>query len=359
MRNIIDENIELYDEAKNRADKGRIIIEIVERLRLESPTGIGLVKYNRGLKRWSYIGKEKAKDKIGHALRKASQDKQKLLEVGGSIIQSQEGPLVAKKKKQAHQKQESGNAVGLSFIGDSSPLEEATFEFAAIPEHKQERVAVSQRFSKDSVPQYYSIDYISSKKEQEFAYPCNELQSRTAPQEVTSLVQSALESSSSSQQQQDSRMANSSNLMMVHEAQQLQQQGANAPGRLTGSQMNMAHINLSTSSSFTPSTAPVHLRIPTTLPSHQHQLQHLFQSEEMRMASELQRDDVSAHYPFMRSSLSDQLQSGNQQLSTVSLSMMSDQLVQQQHDNISISSNPPAPRFLHQMADGAASSYLE
>ena len=301
----------MYDEAKNRADKGRIIIEIVERLKIESPTGIGLVKYNRGSKRWSYIGKEKAKDKIGHALRKASQDKQKLLEGGGSFVlpQSQPRTLVAKKKKQAHQTHESSHAPGFSFVGDSSPLEEAFTENLSGGRTKQ-KAAVSQPLSRDSVSQY-SIDYTSS-EQQEFAYPCTELQSRATPQEVPSLAQSVLQSPMSRR----NSMANSNMLMVQEAALQLQQQGINAPNRLSGSQ-KMAHIDLSTDSSFTHLNPPIHLHLPTTLPSRHHQLQH---QSDMRMTSEQHQDDVSAQFPFVLSSLSAQLQSGNQQSSTMSLS---------------------------------------
>jgi hypothetical protein len=347
LRDIIDENIELYDGAKNRADKGRVIIEIVERLRQESPTGIGLVKYDRGSRLWSYIGKEKAKDKIGHALRKASQDKQKLLEEDGPILQSHSAPPVAnKKKKQARQKKESGHAPGFSFIGDSSPLEEATFEFPDTSELKP--TAVSQHFSKDPVSQH-SNDLSSSKRKQECAYPYSDLPSWVLSQEVTSLGQLDLQSSSS-QQQLDS-MPNS-NLIRVQEALQLQQQGTNAPSLLSGSQMGLSHIDLSTNSSI---TAPLQLLLPS-VPWHHHQLQEVAvtsSQSDMRMGSE-QQQDVSAQFPcFIVHSHSTQLHSGNQQ-SSMSLPRRSDQLVRQQQDNNTRSS--PAPHFLQQQAGAASTS---
>ena len=74
LRDLISENVPKYLAAQTKTDKGQIIVEIVERIRRESPTGVGMVRMNPKTGRWSFIGIEKAKDKIGHALRKASQE---------------------------------------------------------------------------------------------------------------------------------------------------------------------------------------------------------------------------------------------------------------------------------------------
>lgn len=63
--------------ARSKTDKGQVISAIIAKLRRESPSGAGLVRQCPKTKRWCYIGLEKAKDKIGHALRKASQDYRK------------------------------------------------------------------------------------------------------------------------------------------------------------------------------------------------------------------------------------------------------------------------------------------
>ena len=60
--------------AQSKTEKGQVIAAIIARIRHESPTRTGLVRQSSKTLRWSYIGLEKAKDKIGHALRKASQE---------------------------------------------------------------------------------------------------------------------------------------------------------------------------------------------------------------------------------------------------------------------------------------------
>jgi hypothetical protein len=54
-----------------------VIVEIFERICRESPTGIGLVRRDPKSGRWSFIGSDKAKDKIGHALRNAAHEHEK------------------------------------------------------------------------------------------------------------------------------------------------------------------------------------------------------------------------------------------------------------------------------------------
>lgn len=62
-------------KASTKTEKGHVIIDIVERIRRDSPSGVGLVRQDKKTGRWFYIGLEKAKDKVGHALRKASLEK--------------------------------------------------------------------------------------------------------------------------------------------------------------------------------------------------------------------------------------------------------------------------------------------
>eukprot|EP00536_Pseudo-nitzschia_multiseries_P006907 jgi/Psemu1/16422/gm1.16422_g len=78
LRNLVSDNVPRYMAARTKHDKGLIIVDILDIIRRESPTGIGLVRQNSSNGRWSYIGNDKAKDKIGHALRKASRDHHKV-----------------------------------------------------------------------------------------------------------------------------------------------------------------------------------------------------------------------------------------------------------------------------------------
>ena len=66
LRNLIDSNVMVYMNASTKSEKGQVIVNIVEQIRRESPTGVGMVKLNPTTGRWAYIGTNKAKDKIGH-----------------------------------------------------------------------------------------------------------------------------------------------------------------------------------------------------------------------------------------------------------------------------------------------------
>jgi hypothetical protein len=66
-----------YLFARTKSEKGQVIVDIVEQLQKDSPSGVGFVKQNPNNGKWYYIGTERAKDKIGHALRKAAQEGEK------------------------------------------------------------------------------------------------------------------------------------------------------------------------------------------------------------------------------------------------------------------------------------------
>eukprot|EP00529_Nitzschia_sp_RCC80_P019187 CAMPEP_0113448820 /NCGR_PEP_ID=MMETSP0014_2-20120614/4970_1 /TAXON_ID=2857 /ORGANISM="Nitzschia sp." /LENGTH=512 /DNA_ID=CAMNT_0000340057 /DNA_START=511 /DNA_END=2049 /DNA_ORIENTATION=+ /assembly_acc=CAM_ASM_000159 len=77
LREIVRQNVQRYINAQSKHDKGAVIVEILERVQRDSPSGYGLVRQHPDTKRWHYIGTDKAKDKIGHALRKAARDYEK------------------------------------------------------------------------------------------------------------------------------------------------------------------------------------------------------------------------------------------------------------------------------------------
>jgi hypothetical protein len=72
LRDIIAQNVPLYKKAKTKTDKGKIIIELCEQLIISSPSQTGFVKLDPKSGQWIFIGYEKSKDKVGHALRKAT-----------------------------------------------------------------------------------------------------------------------------------------------------------------------------------------------------------------------------------------------------------------------------------------------
>ena len=74
LRDVVYRYVPQYRNAQSKTEKGQVIAAIITQIRHESPTRTGLVRQSPKTLRWSYIGLEKAKDKIGHALRKASQE---------------------------------------------------------------------------------------------------------------------------------------------------------------------------------------------------------------------------------------------------------------------------------------------
>eukprot|EP00980_Cylindrotheca_fusiformis_P030360 scaffold24702_cov137-Cylindrotheca_fusiformis.AAC.2 len=72
LRDIINQNVPIYRKAKTKTDKGKIIVDLCKQLIVSSPTKTGFVKLDPKTGRWFFIGYEKSKDKVGHALRKAT-----------------------------------------------------------------------------------------------------------------------------------------------------------------------------------------------------------------------------------------------------------------------------------------------
>lgn len=94
----------MYKKAKTKTDKGKIIVDLCKQLIVSSPTKTGFVKLDTKTGRWFFIGYEKSKDKVGHALRKATsrskalkskpqeQEQQQSKEVLGDAGQHRAGP---------------------------------------------------------------------------------------------------------------------------------------------------------------------------------------------------------------------------------------------------------------------------
>jgi hypothetical protein len=72
LRDIIAQNVPLYKKAKTKTEKGKIIVDLCEQLIISSPSKTGFVKMDPKSGQWFFIGYEKSKDKVGHALRKAT-----------------------------------------------------------------------------------------------------------------------------------------------------------------------------------------------------------------------------------------------------------------------------------------------
>eukprot|EP00980_Cylindrotheca_fusiformis_P010156 scaffold2261_cov124-Cylindrotheca_fusiformis.AAC.4 len=75
LRGIIADNVEAYQQAETKVEKGKIIEDIVNQVMALSPSNSGFIRQDKQTGRWSFIGFDKSKDKVGHALRQASKQK--------------------------------------------------------------------------------------------------------------------------------------------------------------------------------------------------------------------------------------------------------------------------------------------
>jgi hypothetical protein len=60
----------MYIAAQTKQDKTKVIAALVERVRRDSPGGGGFIKRDVSLGMWYEIGNDKARDKVGHAIRR-------------------------------------------------------------------------------------------------------------------------------------------------------------------------------------------------------------------------------------------------------------------------------------------------
>jgi hypothetical protein len=80
---LIDRSAPHYLAAKTKLEKTQVIAAVIDTVRRESPRG-GFVKKDFYSSRWHEIGDEKARDKVGHAIRKAAEQLQASRAMAGS-----------------------------------------------------------------------------------------------------------------------------------------------------------------------------------------------------------------------------------------------------------------------------------
>lgn len=99
----------LYDAAQTKQEKTKVIASLVNRIRRESPQGGGFIKRDTITGFWYEIGNDKARDKVGHAIRRAIDAKKKKKRKLSSLVN-----LVSSSDKGLDA------AVNLSALADSS-----------------------------------------------------------------------------------------------------------------------------------------------------------------------------------------------------------------------------------------------
>lgn len=107
FRKLVEANALLYVEAQTKFEKTKAIADLIEKIRHDSPDG-GFVKKDFYTGRWYEIGLERARDKVGHAIRKAAD---KLVEQKEDRKQKKGGKAkAAAKESQQHRTTESMNS---------------------------------------------------------------------------------------------------------------------------------------------------------------------------------------------------------------------------------------------------------
>lgn len=71
FRKLVDEHAPAYVKAETKYEKTKVIADLIDKVRKDSPDG-GFVKRDFYSGRWYEIGIERARDKVGHAIRKAA-----------------------------------------------------------------------------------------------------------------------------------------------------------------------------------------------------------------------------------------------------------------------------------------------
>eukprot|EP00980_Cylindrotheca_fusiformis_P007027 scaffold1475_cov111-Cylindrotheca_fusiformis.AAC.6 len=77
FRQLVESTAPLYVASQTKQEKTKVIASVVERVRQESPSGGGFIKRDLNTGLWFEIGNDKARDKVGHAIRRVIQDSAK------------------------------------------------------------------------------------------------------------------------------------------------------------------------------------------------------------------------------------------------------------------------------------------
>lgn len=107
FRDLIDQDAPHYVTATTKLGKTQVIAAVIDKVRSDSPGG-GFVKKDFYTGRWYEIGNEKARDKVGHAIRKAAEELQK--EKGGHKSSKKKSQKVLASKGFPLQKGKKGGA---------------------------------------------------------------------------------------------------------------------------------------------------------------------------------------------------------------------------------------------------------
>lgn len=99
FRKLVDEHAPAYVKAETKYEKTKVIADLIDRIRNDSPDG-GFVKKDFYSGRWYEIGIERARDKVGHAIRKAADKIMEKSQGGGHSKHSKSAKVATSMKTQ-------------------------------------------------------------------------------------------------------------------------------------------------------------------------------------------------------------------------------------------------------------------
>jgi hypothetical protein len=112
---LIDKSAYDYLKVTSKYEKTKVIVAVIETIRSESPGGFVKKDFYSG--RWYKIGDEKARDKVGHAIRKAAEELEKKARSRTPKGKAKNAPKKAKKDVS------SGGAMGEAASSAQSPAD--------------------------------------------------------------------------------------------------------------------------------------------------------------------------------------------------------------------------------------------
>ncbi|CAJ1948337.1 unnamed protein product [Cylindrotheca closterium] len=147
FRQLVELTAPLYDAAQTKQEKTKVIASLVNRIRRESPQGGGFIKRDTITGLWYEIGDDKARDKVGHAIRRVIDEKTKKKRNVSSLAKlaspSKQGPATAEKAIDSSLPADPSDAkpmtktLSMQMKRDPLPVLDTTQTVASLPQNQR------------------------------------------------------------------------------------------------------------------------------------------------------------------------------------------------------------------------------
>jgi hypothetical protein len=162
---LIDKNAHDYIKVTSKYEKTKVIVAVIETIRCEGPGGFVKKDFYSG--RWYKIGDEKARDKVGHAIRKAAEELEKKSRSRTPKGKAKNAPKKAKKDvssggaREAPRSAQSSTADNNQQAGRQStqpaPLNSAFPTLSSLYEEDDRRIAHSWAIRQHPPPEQHMV----------------------------------------------------------------------------------------------------------------------------------------------------------------------------------------------------------